>query len=185
MTGEGLPPKIVELDAWHAVVVFDEHHPLRFTAGQVADYLDTAQEWARMAHQADPAACYPLFLWNCLWRSGASILPSSTPFKETETLIITPKLDRDLKSAIYRVFSTFVEQLGVQSFNLILYQPPLAETPEEWGGFPLVARILNRGNLSRTTSGVGAMEFFAQSVVATDPFRVLDALQSGPQEGTS
>jgi hypothetical protein len=234
---------VAKYDGWHAVIVFDEHNPLHFTADQVADYLDTAQRWARLAHQADPAACYPLFLWNCLWRSGASILhghaqmvltrgmhygrvehwrqaairyreahgvnyfaelvavhralglavdhgvatilPSLTPFKEKETLIITPQLDRDLKSAIYRVLKTFVGELGVQSFNLVLYQPPLSETPEEWRGFPLVARILDRGNLNRTTSDVGAMEFFAQSVVATDPFRVLDALQSGPQEGTS
>jgi hypothetical protein len=35
---------IAKYDGWHAVVVFDEHHPLRFTAEQVADYVDTAQQ---------------------------------------------------------------------------------------------------------------------------------------------
>jgi galactose-1-phosphate uridylyltransferase len=65
---------VAKYDGWHAVVVFDEHNPLRFTPEQVADYLDTAQAWARRAHEADAEACYPFFLWNCLWRSGASIL---------------------------------------------------------------------------------------------------------------
>jgi len=65
---------VAKYDGWHGVVVFDEHHPLRFTAEQVADYVDTAQKWAQAAHEADPLANYPLFLWNCLWRSGASIL---------------------------------------------------------------------------------------------------------------
>lgn len=227
---------VAKYDGWHAVIVFDEHHPLRFTADQVADYVETAQEWAQRVQRADPQACYPFFLWNCLWRSGASILhghaqmvltrgmhyarveswrqaahryqethgtnyfadllaahralglavdhgtavilPSLTPFKEKETHIIAPHLDDDCKSALYRVLSTFVEKLGVQSFNLALYQPPLSDTPEDWEGFPFIFRILDRGSLNSNTSDVGAMEFFAQSVVATDPFRVADALQT-------
>jgi galactose-1-phosphate uridylyltransferase len=233
---------VAKYDAWHAVLVFDEHHPLHFTAAQVVDYIDTAQEWARTAHRADPEACYPFFLWNCLWRSGASIvhghaqmtltrgmhyakveswrqaalcyrarhgtnyfadliavhralglvtdrgaaaiLPSLTPFKEKETHIIAPRLDDDLKQALYDVLRTFVDRLGVQSFNLALYQPPLADTPEDWNGFPLIFHILDRGSLASSTSDVGAMEFFAQSVVATDPFRVADALRVETKEGT-
>ncbi len=227
---------VAKYDGWHAVIVFDEHHPLRFTADQVADYVETAQRWAKRAQQADPQACYPFFLWNCLWRSGASILhghaqmalargmhyakvenwrqaarryqethgteyftdlvavhrtlglavdhgtavilPSLTRFKEKETLILSPHLDDYCKSALYLVLSTFVEKLGVQSFNLVLYQPPLSDTPEDWEGFPFIFRILDRGNLNSHTSDVGAMEIFAQSVVVTDPFRVADALQN-------
>ncbi len=65
---------VAKYDGWHAVIIFDEHAPLCFTAEQVADYLDTAQNWARQAHRSEPEACYPFFLWNCLWRSGASII---------------------------------------------------------------------------------------------------------------
>jgi hypothetical protein len=227
---------VAKYDGWHGVLVFDEHHPLRFGAEQVADYVDTAQEWARTAHRADPEANYPFFLWNCLWRSGASILhghaqvtltrgmhyarvegwrqaalryravhhadyfedlsaihralglavdrgaaiilPSLTPFKEKEVQIVARHLDDDLKSALFLVLNTFVGRLGVQSFNVALYQPPLSVTAEDWSGFPFVLRILDRGSLSGKTSDVGAMEFFAQSVVATDPFRVADALCS-------
>jgi hypothetical protein len=226
---------VAKYDVWHGVIVFDEHHPLHFSAAQVADYVDTAQAWARIAYEADPEACYPFFLWNCLWRSGASILhghaqmaltrgmhyarvenwrqatlryraaydldyfddlmaahqaldlavthgsatilPSLTPFKEKETHIIAAHLDRDLKSALFLVLSTFVERLGVQSFNVALYQPPLAATAEDWTGFPFVFRIVDRGDLQAKTSDVGAMEFFGQSVVATDPWRVAEALR--------
>jgi hypothetical protein len=65
---------VAKYDAWHSVVIFDRHDPLRFHADQVVDYVDTAQAWARAAHRLDPEARYPFFLWNCLWRSGASIL---------------------------------------------------------------------------------------------------------------
>lgn len=226
---------VAKYDGWHAVLIADEHHPLSLTAELVADYLDVAQQWARAVQQIDPEACYPFFLWNCLWRSGASIihghaqiamtrglhyarveswrqaamryrsrygsdyfadliavhralglavdvgtatiLPSLTPFKEKETLIVAPVLNYDLKRALYHVLRTLIERLEVQSFNLALYQPPLGDTPEEWTGFPYVFRVLDRGPLTLPTSDVGAMEFFAQSVVATDPFRVADALR--------
>jgi galactose-1-phosphate uridylyltransferase len=229
-------------DGWHAVVIFDEHHPLRFTASQVADYVDTAQEWAQSAHRADPAACYPFFLWNCLWRSGASIihghaqvtvtrdmhyarvehwrqaalryhqqhggdyfddllaiqralglvvdhgsasiLASLTPTKEKEILILSSQLGPDLKSALYHTLHTLVEQLGVQSFNVGLYQPPLCDTTEDWTCFPFVFRIVSRGNLQSTTADVGAMEFFAQNIVVTDPFRLVDALDPIRREET-
>jgi hypothetical protein len=109
-------------------------------------------------------------------RRSALILPSLTPFKEMETLVIAPRLDDDLKSALYLVLRTFIDRLGVQSFNLALYQPPLAETPEDWSGFPHLLRIISRGDLSSKNSDIGAMEIFAQSVVATDPFHVVRAL---------
>lgn len=227
---------IAKYDGWHGVVVFDEHHPLRFSAEQVADYVMTAQNWARIAHQADPEACYPFFIWNCLWPSGASIVhghaqitltrgmhyakvegwrraalryraeqganyfadlvavyralglalehggvtifPTLTPFKEKETHIVGWQLDGDLTGALYRVLHTFVARLGVTSFNLALYQPPLADTPEDWNGFPFVFRILARSGPGAKTSDIGAMEMFAQSVVASDPFHVAAALRA-------
>lgn len=226
---------VAKYDGWHGVIVFDEHDPLCFTAEQVADYVNTAQKWALAAHKADPKARYPFFLWNCLWRSGASILhghaqmtlsrdmhyarveswrqaalryqaacgtnyfadliathqalglavdhgtitilPSLTPFKEKETHIIAPALEDNLSSAIYCVLRTFVERLGVRSFNLALYQPPLAATAESWDGFPIIVRLVDRGDLDAKTADIGAMEIFGQSVVATDPFRVADALR--------
>jgi hypothetical protein len=68
----------------------------------------------------------------------------------------------------------------VQSFNLALYQPPLAGTAEDWDGFPFVVRIIDRGDLHSKTADIGAMEVFGQSVVASDPFQVATALRAFP-----
>jgi hypothetical protein len=137
---------------------------LRYRAAHGANYFDDLLA----VHRA---------LGLAMDQGTVTILPSLTPFKEKETHIIAPRLDADLKAALYHVLSTFVERLGVQSFNLGLYLPPLADTPESWDGFPLVARLVDRGKLQGKTSDVGAMEFFAQSVVATDPFHIADALR--------
>ena len=226
---------VAKYDGWHGVVVFDEHHPLRFNAEQVSDYVDAAQAWAQAAHEADPEACYPLFLWNCLWRSGASILhghaqmlltrgmhyarveawrqaaqryramhntdyfddllavyraldlaidhgaasifPTLTPFKERETHIVARYLDSNLKGALHQALRAFVDHLGVRSFNLVLYQPPLAPVEEPWAGFPFVVRLIDRGNPGNNRSDIGSMEMFAQSVVTSDPFQVAEAIR--------
>ena len=55
--------------------------------------------------------------------------------------------------------------------------PPLGETPQDWQGFPCVIRIVDRGPLGMRTSDIGAMELFAEPVVASDPFGVAEALR--------
>ena len=65
---------VAKFDGHHAVVVFNEKNPLHFTRESVRDYLNTGERWAALAHRSDPAAKYYFFLWNCLWRAGASLL---------------------------------------------------------------------------------------------------------------
>ncbi|MBN1483356.1 MAG: hypothetical protein JXA37_01420 [Chloroflexia bacterium] len=65
---------IAKYDGFHGLVIFEQHHPLRFDRAAIADYLEAGRRWAEAAHQADPQAVYYLFMWNCLWKSGASIL---------------------------------------------------------------------------------------------------------------
>jgi hypothetical protein len=60
-------------DAWHALVVFDEPDPLRFSAEDVEDYLSTALRWANRVHDHDAEAVYPFIFWNAAWRAGASL----------------------------------------------------------------------------------------------------------------
>ncbi|HIC94245.1 MAG TPA: hypothetical protein EYP09_08355 [Anaerolineae bacterium] len=240
---------IAKYDGFHGLVIFDEHDPLRFTAEEVGDYLDTALAWAYKAHQVDGEARYFFFMWNCLWRSGASILHGHaqmslsrdihyakvehlrraglryrakygsnyfrdlctahralglafenggthilvylTPIKEKEVLLISeprpgltprPHLDDDFKDSIYRVLRCFIDRLGVCSFNLALYLPPIdggeAKPEEDWSDFPALVRIVDRGDVANRTADMGAMELYAASVVASDPFRVAEALQS-------
>ena len=65
---------VAKLDKLSSLVVFDTFNPLQFTREQVVDYLHTGWGWAQRAHEQDPTARYYFFLWNCLWRAGASLL---------------------------------------------------------------------------------------------------------------
>jgi hypothetical protein len=65
---------IAKYDGWHGVVIFDEPHPLHFGAPQLRDYLGTALRWIATAHAQDPQAIYPLITWNCLPKSGATLM---------------------------------------------------------------------------------------------------------------
>ena len=107
---------------------------------------------------------------------GADVLASLTPVKEKEVFILSPELDGALPGAIYRVLDCFLNRLGVSSFNLAIYMPPMLDTPEDWSGFPYIARIVDRGDPMNRTNDVGAMELYASSVISSDPFRVADAL---------
>src|SRR2546428_9473130 len=66
---------IAKYDAYHGVLIFDEHDPLvRMDAEVIRDRLRTARRWAQAANEEDPAARYYFLLWNCLWRAGGSIV---------------------------------------------------------------------------------------------------------------
>lgn len=108
---------------------------------------------------------------------STQVLAHLTPTKEKEVLLIGQRVDRDLTDALYRVLDTFVNRLGVQSFNVALYLRPIDAVQEDWTDFPPILRIVDRGDLSNRTSDIGAMELFASSVIASDPYRVIEALQ--------
>ncbi|MBI2724255.1 MAG: hypothetical protein HYX50_04245 [Chloroflexi bacterium] len=219
---------IAKFDGFHGLVVFNEKHPLRFTREMLHDYIDTAGRWGDLAHASDPEAKYYLFLWNCLWRAGASLLhghaqmimgrgmhyaaveylrqraavyqahhranyfhdlylshealgcafekdgtkviANLAPKKENEVLLFAPYVSSSLKDRMYDVLSCFRDRLGINSFNLVVYMPPWSETPETWEGFPVIVRIVDRGDPSSRTADMGAMELYAASVVSSDPF---------------
>ena len=225
---------IAKYDAFHGVVIFDEHNPLSFDPESVSDAIDVGLEWGRRAMEEDAEAKYLFFMWNCLWKSGASILHghaqvaatrgvhyakvealrqqtlgyrdrygtsyfddlvalhrslglvkdlgdthvlvSLTPVKEKEVLVVSPVLSADLKSAVAHTLERLVHAMGVSSFNLAIYMPPLAPVAEDWSGFPYLVRIVDRGEPNNKTADIGAMELYASSVVSSDPFRVAEAL---------
>jgi hypothetical protein len=101
-----------------------------------------------------------------------------TPLKEKEVLFLAPALDNTLYEVIYTVLRQFIDHLGVRAFNLALYLPPLAPVAEDWTGFPVIGRLVDRGDPTRTTSDIGAMELFAQPVVASDPWWLADVLRN-------
>ena len=226
---------IAKYDGLHGLVIFNEFDPLRFSREQVIDYIDVAWEWAKRAQANQPQAKYFLFVWNCLWRSGASIyhghaqvmltsgrhyakieglrqaalsykqnygsyyfndlfhvhrsvgcalekegvkiLASLTPFRDNEVVLICDELNLSLKEKIYEVLACLRDRLGVTSFNLSLVTPPLSQSKESWEGFPVIVRVLDRGDPKIRASDVGGVEIYASSVVSSDPFKIARQLK--------
>lgn len=65
---------VAKYDGWHGLIIFDDPHPLHPGAAEIADFLDVARRWFAAAHACDPAAIYPLITWNCLPKSGATLM---------------------------------------------------------------------------------------------------------------
>ena len=64
---------LAKSDASHGVIAFREHNPWVVTEDALWDAFQVATEWFARNQQANPAAIYPLLIWNCLWKAGASI----------------------------------------------------------------------------------------------------------------
>ncbi len=231
---------VAKFDGYHGVIVFKEKHPLRFTREQIHDYLNTGERWAALAHRSDPSAKYYFFLWNCLWRAGASllhghcqvllgremhyaaveylrraallfeaasrqnyfdalytahelvgaafsrngvrVLANLAPVKEHEVILVSDEMSDALKDHTYDVLACLRDRLGVTAFNLVVYRPPLAPTKESWDGFPVMVRIVDRGDPVTRTNDFGAMELYAASVVAGDPLQLARTLQDALPE---
>jgi hypothetical protein len=226
---------IAKFDGFHGLVVFNERHPLHFTREMLHDYIDTGGRWGDLAHASDPEAKYYMFLWNCLWRAGASLLhghaqvimgrgmhyaaveylrrsaavyqahyrsnyfhdlylahesvgcafekegvrviANLAPKKENEVLLFSPTVSNSLKDRVFETLECLRDRLQVSSFNLVMCTPPWSETPENWQGFPVVVRIVDRGDPSSRTADFGAMELYAASVVSSDPFALARELR--------
>mgnify|MGYP005855049371 CR=1 FL=1 len=231
---------IAKYDGFHGLVIFNEHDPLVWSEEAIADYFGTALEWAERAHEIDQEAVYFFLMWNCLWKSGASIIHGHTqmtlshdihyakveawrraalayrsqhgvdlfddlwkahdslelawerdgvrglaylaPIKEKEVLLFGERLDGTMASCLYRVIRAMVEDMGVRAFNLAVYMPPMAPVEEDWRHFPVMVRIVDRGDVTTRVADFGAMELYASSVVASDPFAVASVLRERLRE---
>ncbi len=104
---------------------------------------------------------------------------SLTPVKEKEIVLMSPDFGEPLRRFLTDVLGRYVRNLGVSSFNVAFYLPPLAPTEEDWSSFPVVIHVVDRGNPASRTSDIGAMELYAVPVVSSDPFRVAHFLREG------
>lgn len=104
-----------------------------------------------------------------------------TPVKDKELVLIGRSMeDEGLRRTVAGALEDYVEKLGVSTFNVAFYTPPLGPADEDWSGFPTVVYLVDRGDPASRTSDMGAMELYAASVVASDPFRVAETLRNGP-----
>jgi len=100
------------------------------------------------------------------------LLACLTPVKNNEIVIMSDRLDRTFTSSVYDALSLYRDTLGVTSFNLAISAPPLDKTRESWQGFPVMARMVDRGNLNNRSSDIGSLELFAANAVGSDPFKL-------------
>ncbi|MDH7487109.1 MAG: hypothetical protein QHJ81_12640 [Anaerolineae bacterium] len=110
-------------------------------------------------------------------RDGVRVIAYLTPVKERETLLLADSLSPALKRALYDTLACFRDRMGVESFNVAMLMPPLAETEEDWSGFPVVVRAVDRGDPVNRTGDIGGMELYAANVIGTDPFFVIGQLK--------
>ena len=106
-----------------------------------------------------------------------TVVAHLTPVREMEVLIVADSQGDALAGASYRALDCLLTRMGVRSFNLVVYMPPLSPTPEDWSAFPHMVRIVDRGDPMKRTADVGAMELFASPVISTDPFHLIKALR--------
>jgi len=168
--------------------------------GHMQVTLGRGMHYARVEHWRRQALLYRLAhgvnYFDDLYRAHAAlglakrvgqtrVIASLTPVKESELLLLSPSRwvdNDDFKDAIASVLQDYTGKLGVQSFNLVLYQQPI-DIPqygslgwEDWDGFPAIVRIVDRGDLQVRTTDVGCMELYGSSVIASDPFDVIDGV---------
>jgi hypothetical protein len=109
---------------------------------------------------------------------GVRAFASLTPVKEKELVVVgRGPGDETLHRAVGALLRGYIRDLGVRAFNVAFYMPPLAATEEDWSGFPTVVHLVDRGDPANRTSDIGAMELYAASVVASDPFQVAEVLR--------
>jgi hypothetical protein len=97
---------------------------------------------------------------------------SITPTKEKEIIIIpskAPHQSDSAKNVIFKVLRCFIDIMGVHSYNLSIYCPPIDQEYE----FPYLIKIIDRGSIFRPTADIGGMELFGSTVVADDPYEVI------------
>lgn len=69
---------VAKCDRWHGLIIPEEHHPLHFDAGQVAEYFALAARWflkvMEQPSEMEGRTLYPFLVWNCLWPAGSSVV---------------------------------------------------------------------------------------------------------------
>jgi hypothetical protein len=100
-----------------------------------------------------------------------------TPVKEKEIMILSDEYSLPFKEAIYHALAALRDSMNVTNFNLALVVPPLCKTKEDWSGFPIIARVVDRGDPKSGSCDIGTMELYAASVISSDPFQVMRLLK--------
>ena len=110
---------------------------------------------------------------------GVTLLAHVVPTKEHEAVVIgRPGMDeRDpaFARAVGRTLEALRDRVGVRSFNLAVWRPPLDAVDDP---LPPIARIVDRGDPATRPSDIGAMELYGSPIVGSDPYDLVAALRA-------
>lgn len=109
-------------------------------------------------------------------KNGIKVMAYMTPVKEKEIFFFSPQLDLAFKEMVYEILACLRDRMQVSAFNLVLILPPLDKTPESWEGFPVIGRVVDRGDPRSGSCDIGSMELYACNVISSDPLRVAEIL---------
>jgi len=111
---------------------------------------------------------------------GVTVVANLTPVKERELLVVglagMDETDERFAAGLGRTLVAYRDRIGVRSFNMALWRPPLAQA-DGWTLVPPIARIVDRGDPFQRPSDIGAMELYATPIVGSDPYELIDALR--------
>ncbi|MGH2380159.1 MAG: hypothetical protein ACRDG7_02935 [Candidatus Limnocylindria bacterium] len=111
---------------------------------------------------------------------GVTLMANLTPRKERELVLVgsagMDENDPRFAGALGRTVVAYRDRIGVRSFNLALWRPPLASA-EAWAQIPPIVHLVDRGDPFSRPSDIGAMELYGTPIVGTDPFELIDALR--------
>lgn len=119
---------IAKYDGYHGLVIFKEHNPLQVSKEAVADYFETGFEWAKRGLREDPESKYYFFMWNCLWKSGASIIHGHAQMTLTKGMHY-PKVE-----ALRRTARNYYHQYGSDYFEDLHRIHKSLDLGWEWDG---------------------------------------------------
>lgn len=106
-------------------------------------------------------------------RNGVSIIAHVAPKKENEIWMVGSKFDEAFASETFDLLDYYTKGLGVRSFTLSVTGGPFDRAEEDWTDFPIILRLVDRGDPTTPTGDMGGMEVYAEeSVVSADPYDV-------------
>lgn len=119
---------VAKYDGYHGLVIYKEHNPLMIHREAIADYFETGLEWARRALAEDPESKYFFFMWNCLWKSGASVIHGHAQTTMTKGMHY-PKVE-----SLRRVAASYQQKFGANYFTDLFRVHQTLGLAWEWDG---------------------------------------------------
>jgi hypothetical protein len=98
------------------------------------------------------------------------------PQRSKDIMIYGAAIDDALADALHDQLRGLIARTGTNAFNAVVLAPPLfapeSGSTENWEGFPVIARVCDRGSAAMLSSDIGALDVYAHNTISTDPFAV-------------